>query len=130
MVISPGCSPIVEPGIPTLAESRAQDRLTGDEGRSPSRAALLGVVVGEHHAFAGDAVDVWRAIAHQAERIGADVRLADVVAEDDKDVRLLAGWRGRLLLSLRHLGGITCCNRRCGGKRRAAKEHVAAINCC
>ena len=121
---------MVAPGMPTFESPVRNDRLTGDEGRSSSRAALLRVVVGEHHAFAGDAVDIRRAVPHQAERIGTDVRLADVVAEDDKDVRLLAGWRGRLLLSLRHLGGITCCNRRCGGKRRAAKEHVAAINCC
>jgi hypothetical protein len=64
--------------------------LTGDEGRAPRRAALLGVVIGEHHAFATDAVDIRRAIAHQAERIGADIRLPDIVAEDDQDVRFAA----------------------------------------
>jgi hypothetical protein len=30
--------------------------------------------------------------------IGADVRLADIVAEDDKDVLPPPGWRRRLLL--------------------------------
>jgi hypothetical protein len=47
---------------------------------------LLGVVVGEHHAFARDAIDVRRLVAHQTERIGADVGLADIVAEDDQDI--------------------------------------------
>ena len=36
-------------------------------------AALLGVVVGEDHAFLGDAVDVGRLIAHQAARVGAEI---------------------------------------------------------
>src|SRR5262249_43200490 len=39
----------------------------------------------------GDAVDVRRLVAHQAAAVGADVGYADVVAEDDEDVRLLAG---------------------------------------
>ena len=69
------------------------------------RAALLGVVVGEHHAFPGDAVDVRRAVAHHADRVGADVGLADVVAEDDEDVRLARPSRRRRrgLLRLREL---------------------------
>ena len=44
-----------------LGEPGAQAGLAGDEGRAARRAALLGVVVGEHHAFLGDAVDVRRA---------------------------------------------------------------------
>src|SRR5229473_6330258 len=73
-----------------LGHPRAVNRLTGDERRTARRATVLGVVVREHHAFAGDAVDVRRLVAHQAERIGADVALADVVAPDDKDVRAAA----------------------------------------
>ena len=76
-----------------LGEPGAQRRLAGDERRSPRRAALLGVVVDEHHAFAGDAVDVRRPVAHQAVRVGADVGKPDVVAEDDQDVRLVARLR-------------------------------------
>jgi hypothetical protein len=52
---------------------------------------LLGIVVGEDHSFLRDAIDVRRAVAHKAHRIGADVRQADIVAEDDEDVRLAGG---------------------------------------
>ncbi len=83
-------------GNADLGETRAQYRLTGDERRTPSRAALLGVIVREHHAFFGDAVDVRRAVTHEAECIGADVGLADVVAEDHEDVLPLARRRRRL----------------------------------
>ena len=85
-------------GNADLRKAGAQRALAGDERRPPGRAALLGVVVGEHHAFAGDAVDVRRAVAHQAERIGADVGLADVVAEDDEDVRACGLMARRLRL--------------------------------
>ena len=54
----------------------------------PAVQRLLAVVVGEGHAFDGDAVDVGRLVAHQPMGIGADVRLADVVAPDDQDVGL------------------------------------------
>ena len=49
-----------------LGQAGAQAGLAGDERRPAGGAALLGVVVGEHHAFLGDAVDVGRLIAHQA----------------------------------------------------------------
>jgi hypothetical protein len=84
-----------------LAEAGAQRALARDEGRAARRAALLGVVVGEYHAFAGDTVDIGRAVAHDTEAEGADVGLADIVAEHHQDVRLLAaGWRRRLRLGL------------------------------
>jgi hypothetical protein len=41
-----------------LGEAGARRRLPGDERRAARRAALLGVVVGEHHAVANDAIDV------------------------------------------------------------------------
>ena len=66
--------------------------------RAARRATVLRVVVGEHHAFAGDAVDVGGSIAHQAERVGTDIGLPDVVTVDDEDVGpcwLLLGLRGR-----------------------------------
>ena len=63
--------------------------LAGDERGAPGGAGLLAVVVGEDRAFVGDAVDVGRAIAHHAAVVGADVPVADVVAHDDEDVRLL-----------------------------------------
>ena len=77
-------------GRADLGQAGAQAGLAGDERRAARRAAVLRVIVGEHHAFLGDAVDVRRLVAHHAERVGADVGLADVVAEDDEDVRLAA----------------------------------------
>src|SRR5262249_56651032 len=76
-----------------LGHAGAQARLAGDERRATRRAALLGVVVGEHQTFAGDAVDVQRLYSHHAERVGADIGDADVVAPDDEDVRPLPGGR-------------------------------------
>ena len=54
-------------------------------------AALLAVGVGEPHPFLGEAVDVGRAVAHQAVAVAAEVGDADVVAPDDEDVRAVAG---------------------------------------
>src|SRR5690242_12505887 len=89
---------------PYFRQSGPQRALAGDEGRSSRRAALLGVVVSEHHAFSGDAVDVRGAIAHHTERICADIGLPDIVAKYHQNVRLLSGGRHRLLLRLRHNG--------------------------
>ena len=63
--------------------------LTEDERRPTRRAALLSIGIREHRAFAGDAVDVRSMIAHQTHRICADLWDADVVAKNNKDVRLL-----------------------------------------
>ncbi len=65
-----------------------------NEGVAPGGAALLGVVVGEHRAFAADAVDVGRLADHQAAMINRRLHPADVVAHDEQDVRLLF-LRGR-----------------------------------
>ena len=64
--------------------------MPGDERGATRRATLLGVVVGEHHAFFRDAVDTGRLVAHQAMRIGADVRLPDGAG---RPVRLRAHQR-------------------------------------
>jgi hypothetical protein len=76
-------------GQADLGQAGADRRLAGDEGGAARGAALLAVPVGEERAFRGDAVDVGRAVAHHAVVVGADVELADVVAPDDEDVRLL-----------------------------------------
>jgi hypothetical protein len=62
-----------------LGHSGAQAGLAGDERRPTGRAALLGVVVGKRQSFAGDAVDIWGLVSHNTERVGADIRDADVV---------------------------------------------------
>ncbi len=72
-----------------LGESGAEHALAHDERRAAGRAALLAVVVSEHHALAGDAVDARRLVPHQTAGVSADVRLADVVTPDHQDVRLL-----------------------------------------
>ena len=47
--------------------------LPEDERGAARRAALLRVGVGEQRAFLGDAVDVRRLVAHDAQAVGADV---------------------------------------------------------
>jgi hypothetical protein len=80
-------------GQADLRQARADRRLAGDEGGAAGGAALLAVPVGEDRAFLADAVDVGRLVAHHAHVVGADVELADVVAPDDQDVRLLGRLR-------------------------------------
>ena len=90
MVGSSFCEPDGRAGHADLAQTGAEVHWPVMNDDAAGGAALLGVVVGEDHPFLGDPVDVRRAIAHQAHRVGADVRLADVVAEDDQDVGLLS----------------------------------------
>src|SRR5882672_10726011 len=71
-----------------LEQAGAIATLPGDERGAARRAGLLRVEVGEDRTLFGDAVDVWRAVAHHAAVVGADVPVADVVAEDDEDIRL------------------------------------------
>jgi hypothetical protein len=72
-----------------LQQPGAQRGLPGDERGAAGGAGLLAVIVGEDRALVGDPVDVGGAIAHLAAVVGADVPVADVVAHDDEDVRLL-----------------------------------------
>ena len=55
----------------------------------PGRAALLGVVVGEHRAFLADLVDVGRLSDHQAAMVDARLHPADIIAHDEEDVWFL-----------------------------------------
>src|SRR3972149_4681769 len=57
-----------------------------NEGRASCRAALLGVVVGEAHAFLGNAINVGRLVAHHASAVVADVPSADVIAPDNENI--------------------------------------------
>ena len=61
----------------------------GDEGRTPGRAALLGVIVHELRAFVADAIDVRRLPDHQAAMVDARLHPADVVAHDEEDIGFL-----------------------------------------
>ena len=108
-----------------LGEAGADAMLAGQERGATCRARLLAVVVQELDALAADAVDVGRLVAHQAVRIGADVRNADIVAEDDEDVGLASRWGCLLRLCRRWKS-------RSGQSRRhhqgtAAQQQIAAL---
>ena len=66
MVGSFACSPSWRARQADLRQAGAERRLAGDEGGAARGAALLAVLVGEHRAFLGDAVDVGRLVAHHA----------------------------------------------------------------
>jgi hypothetical protein len=76
-------------GHSDFGQAGAERVLAADEGRTSSGAALLAVVVGEGDAFLGDAVDVWRPVAHHTPAEVADIPGADVIAPEDQDIRLL-----------------------------------------
>ena len=88
----------------------ADRHLAHDERGAAGGAAGLAVVIGEEHAFLGDAVDVGRP-AHHAVRVRADVPHADVVAQDDEDVGSPSGRCRWVLLRLsrRDRSSRTCC---------------------
>ena len=88
-------------GLADGRQARAYGQFAGDKVRAARRAARLGVVVGEQHAFGGQLVEVRRLAGHDAPMIGADIEPADIVAHDDKDVGLAGRRRLRLLLRLR-----------------------------
>ena len=113
-------------GQADLGQAGADRRLAGDEGRAAGSAALLAVPVGEDRAFLADAVDIGRAVAHDAHVVGADIEPADVVAHDEQDVRLAAGGRRRLRLRRALSGALGCmCGRRREG--RSAEQNIAAV---
>ena len=89
MVGSSAGIPSGAPGRPTLVSPVRIGDWPVMKAARPGGAALLAVPVGEQRTLGGDAVDVGRLVAHHAVVVGADVELADVVAPDDDDVRLL-----------------------------------------
>ena len=73
-------------GLADRGHAGADRQFAGNEVGATRRAARLGVVVGEQHAFGGDLVEVRRPPGHHAAVVGADIPDADVVAHDDDDV--------------------------------------------
>jgi hypothetical protein len=73
-------------GHADFGQAGADRVLTGDEGRSAGRAALLAVPIGESRAFLRDPVDVWGLVAHHTLAVVADVPIADIVSPNDEDV--------------------------------------------
>jgi hypothetical protein len=79
---------------PHLAETGAEDALTGDESRTTSGAALFGVVVDEATTLLGYAVNVGGLIAHQAIAVATQVALTDIVTPEDENVGFSV-WHGK-----------------------------------
>ena len=95
-----------------FAVAGTKDALPGDERRPPRRAAVLGIVVGEHHAIFGDDGRCWASGSPSARAcIRADVALADVIAPDDDDV------------------GLVGCQRRTGSQDKRNHKHQTQNKC-
>ncbi len=77
-------------GLADGGEARTEWNFAGDEVRATCRATGFGVIVGEHHSFGGQLVEVWRFAGHDALVIGADVKPTHVVAHDDDNVGFLS----------------------------------------
>ena len=77
-----------------FGQACAQRRLPGDKRRAPGGAAVLCVVVSEHHAFFGNPVDVGGFVAHHTHGVGADIGLANVITKDHQDIGFFGGHGG------------------------------------
>jgi hypothetical protein len=86
------------PRLPHRGEARAHRQLPGDEIGAARGAARLGVIVGEERAVRCQLVEIGRPTRHHAAVIGADIEPADIVAHDEKNVRLVACGSGRCRL--------------------------------
>ena len=69
-------------------QPRASRHLAGDEGSPPGRARRLGVKGRQLDALIGYPVDIGRGHAHDVAAKAADIRIADIVSENDEDVGL------------------------------------------
>jgi hypothetical protein len=87
---------------------------------------LLGVIVREDHALFGDALDVRRAIAHQAHGVSADIGEADIIAHDHEEVGLPAARSGGHLCRRLLLLSLSGAERRCRAYRRGGRQSRAA----
>ena len=116
-------------GLAHRGHACADRQFTGDEVGAACRAARLGVVVGEQHAFGGELVEIRRPAGHQTTVIGAEIPHADVVTHDDDDVRPLPGWRGRRCWLLRLRGACQSDGRECrgGDERTTTQQEIAAF---
>ena len=73
-----------------LGQSGPVGVLAGDERRAAGRAALLAVVVGERAPSAAIRSILRSLVAHHTVAVAAQIALADVVAPDDQNVRLVS----------------------------------------
>ena len=69
-----------------FGQTGAVRALPGDKGRPAGRTTLLAVVIRKAHPFAGDPVDVGRAVAHQTVGVTTQVGDTDIIAPDDENV--------------------------------------------
>lgn len=72
-----------------FGHASSHGNVPADECRASRGTTLLPVVIGEADAFAGNAVDVGRFVAHHPPVVVADIPRADIIAPDDENIRLL-----------------------------------------
>ena len=65
-----------------LGQSGSDRILPGDESRPACGTALLTVVIGKHHAFSCDPVDIRGTVTDQAKGVSANVALANINASN------------------------------------------------
>jgi len=94
-----GAQADIRAGRTHLGESCADGLLPSDESGTASGAALLRIPAVKQRAFFGNAVDVRGLVPHHAAAVTTRVKPADIIAHDDKDVRLL----GLLLLRINNI---------------------------
>src|SRR5262249_22961060 len=102
-------------------------QLAGDEVRPTRRAAGFGVIVGKHHAFRCQLVEVRRLPRHHSTMVSTNVEPADVVTHDDEDVRRTLLLRGRRTAQ-RHHGGEQCQHKEPGGSDRHSASHYVLLS--
>jgi hypothetical protein len=95
-------------------------QLTREESCASGCAAWLAIVVGKQNPLFGDTVNAGGS-AHHAIRIGTHIPHADVVPENDEDVRSLPGRGSRALLRL-------CCWTECKRKNRGEQSRHDVSN--
>ena len=77
------------PGLPDRGEPGADRQLASDEVGTAGRAARFGVIVGEHHSFGSQLIEVRRPAGHDTPVIRADVEPTDVVTHDEDNIWFL-----------------------------------------
>jgi hypothetical protein len=70
-------------------EAGSNREFAGDEVRASGGTTRFRIIVGEAHALVGHLVQMRRSTGHDALIVDTNVRLADVIAHDDDDVRSL-----------------------------------------
>ena len=74
-----------------LGQSSANGVLARDKCGASSGAALLAIIVSKDYPLIGDAIDIGCVVTHHAQTIATDIPVADIIAPNHEDIRLLSG---------------------------------------